>query len=88
MQIRLAWPKCFEPAKEPRARRSNGGRLGRDSAFGRQYRFWTNTRPQAIARHLMTELKPGDVLVTLGAGDLGKIFHEFRERTGRDRAVA
>ena len=43
--------------------------------------------PTAIARDLLTELKPDDVLVTLGAGDLGKIFHEFRERTRRDRAV-
>jgi UDP-N-acetylmuramate--alanine ligase len=44
--------------------------------------------PAAIARHLINDLKPSDVLVTLGAGDLGKIFHDFRERTGRDRAVA
>ena len=44
--------------------------------------------PTAIARRLGDELKSGDVLVTLGAGDLGKIFHEFRERIGRDRAAA
>ena len=44
--------------------------------------------PMAIARRVAQELQPGDVLVTLGAGDLGKIFHEFRQRVGRDRAVA
>jgi UDP-N-acetylmuramate--alanine ligase len=44
--------------------------------------------PTAIARQAAQELQPGDVLVTLGAGDLGKIFHEFRQRVGRDRAVA
>jgi UDP-N-acetylmuramate--alanine ligase len=44
--------------------------------------------PMAIARRLAQQLQPGDVLVTLGAGDLGKIFHEFRQRVGRDRAVA
>jgi UDP-N-acetylmuramate--alanine ligase len=44
--------------------------------------------PLAIARRAAQELQPGDVLVTLGAGDLGKIFHEFRQRVGRDRAVA
>jgi UDP-N-acetylmuramate--alanine ligase len=44
--------------------------------------------PTAIARRVAQELQPGDVLVTLGAGDLGKIFHEFRQRVGRDRAVA
>jgi UDP-N-acetylmuramate--alanine ligase len=44
--------------------------------------------PLAIARRVAQQLQPGDILVTLGAGDLGKIFHEFRERVGRDRAVA
>jgi UDP-N-acetylmuramate--alanine ligase len=44
--------------------------------------------PPAIARRLYNELQPGDVLVTMGAGDLGKIFHEFNERAGRNCAVA
>ncbi len=44
--------------------------------------------PAAIARQLSGELGPTDVLVTMGAGDLGKIFYEFRERAGRNRAVA
>jgi UDP-N-acetylmuramate--alanine ligase len=44
--------------------------------------------PSAIARRLCNELQPGDVLVTMGAGDLGKIFHEFHERLRRNCAVA
>jgi UDP-N-acetylmuramate--alanine ligase len=45
-------------------------------------------QPQNIARQLAKKLQPGDVLVTLGAGDLGKNFDEFRERIRRNRAVA
>ena len=44
--------------------------------------------PTAIARQLTTELEPHDVLVTMGAGDLGKIFHHFQQRLRRNRAVA
>jgi UDP-N-acetylmuramate--alanine ligase len=44
--------------------------------------------PSAIAQRLSNELQPGDVLVTMGAGDLGKIFYEFHERLRRNRAVA
>jgi UDP-N-acetylmuramate--alanine ligase len=44
--------------------------------------------PSAIARRLSNELQPGDVLVTMGAGDIGKIFHDFRERARRNCAVA
>ncbi len=45
-------------------------------------------QPQAIAKQLVKTLQPGDVLVTLGAGDLGKIFDEFHGRIRRNRAVA
>jgi UDP-N-acetylmuramate--alanine ligase len=45
-------------------------------------------RPAAIVERLVDELQPGDVLATLGAGDLGKYFHEFHERLGRDCAAA
>jgi UDP-N-acetylmuramate--alanine ligase len=45
-------------------------------------------QPQAIAKQLVQTLQPGDVLVTLGAGDLGKIFDEFHGRIRRNRAVA
>ena len=45
-------------------------------------------QPAAIARRLSNELQPGDVLLTMGAGDLGKIFNEFHERLRRDCAVA
>ncbi|HZZ26518.1 MAG TPA: Mur ligase family protein [Pirellulales bacterium] len=45
-------------------------------------------QPAAIARRLSNELQPGDVLLTIGAGDLGKIFYEFHERLRRNCAVA
>lgn len=45
-------------------------------------------RPAAIARRLTYELQSRDVLVTMGAGDLGKIFHQFQQRLRRNRAVA
>jgi UDP-N-acetylmuramate--alanine ligase len=45
-------------------------------------------QPQAIARLLTDELQPGDLLVTIGAGDLGKSFHDIRERLRRNCAVA
>jgi UDP-N-acetylmuramate--alanine ligase len=45
-------------------------------------------QPAAIARRLSNELQPGDVLLTMGAGDLGKIFNDFHERLRRDCAVA
>jgi UDP-N-acetylmuramate--alanine ligase len=45
-------------------------------------------RPANIAERLADELQPDDVLATLGAGDLGKNFHEFHERLRRDCAAA
>jgi UDP-N-acetylmuramate--alanine ligase len=45
-------------------------------------------QPAAIGRRLSHQLQPGDLLVTLGAGDLGKIFHDIRERIRRNCAVA
>jgi UDP-N-acetylmuramate--alanine ligase len=44
--------------------------------------------PSAIAQRLANELQPGDVLLTMGAGDLGKTFYEFHERLRRNCAVA
>jgi UDP-N-acetylmuramate--alanine ligase len=44
--------------------------------------------PRQIATQLSTELQPGDVLVTMGAGDIGKIFREFHDGLRRDRAAA
>jgi UDP-N-acetylmuramate--alanine ligase len=44
--------------------------------------------PSAIAQRLGSELQPGDVLVTMGAGDIGKVFYEFHERLRRNCAVA
>ncbi|HTQ38274.1 MAG TPA: Mur ligase family protein [Pirellulales bacterium] len=44
--------------------------------------------PVAIAERLSNELQPGDVLLTMGAGDLGKIFDEFQKRVRRNCAVA
>ncbi len=35
---------------------------------------------EAIIAHLLEILKPGDVLLTLGAGDVGKIGTELRQR--------
>jgi UDP-N-acetylmuramate--alanine ligase len=42
----------------------------------------------AIAQRLIEELQPNDVLLTMGAGDLGKIFNEFHRRFRDVRAVA
>ncbi len=44
--------------------------------------------PTEIARRLAIELEPNDVLVTMGAGDLGKIFNQFHERLRRNYAAA
>jgi UDP-N-acetylmuramate--alanine ligase len=44
--------------------------------------------PAAIVERLADELQPGDVLATLGAGDLGKYFNEFHERLRRNCAAA
>src|SRR5262249_54894345 len=45
-------------------------------------------QPATIARTLSQQLQPGDLLVTLGAGDLGKNFRDIRERARRNCAVA
>jgi UDP-N-acetylmuramate--alanine ligase len=45
-------------------------------------------RPEIIADQLADDLEPGDVLVTMGAGDLDKYFHNFHQRFRRDRAAA
>lgn len=45
-------------------------------------------RPENIANRLADELEPGDVLVTMGAGDLDKYFHNFHQRLRRDHAPA
>jgi UDP-N-acetylmuramate--alanine ligase len=34
-----------------------------------------------IARHLSESLRPGDVLVTLGAGDIGRLHEKFTEKS-------
>ncbi|MCC7083771.1 MAG: UDP-N-acetylmuramate--L-alanine ligase [Pirellulales bacterium] len=44
--------------------------------------------PAAIVERLADELQAGDVLATLGAGDLGTYFHGFHERLRRDCAAA
>jgi UDP-N-acetylmuramate--alanine ligase len=41
-----------------------------------------------ISEQLSHELSPGDVLITLGAGDIRKICDGFIQRTGSDRAAA
>jgi UDP-N-acetylmuramate--alanine ligase len=41
-----------------------------------------------ITEELSRELSPGDVLITLGAGDIRKICDGFIQRTGSDRAAA
>jgi len=40
-----------------------------------------------ITALLRAELRPGDVLVTMGAGDIGRICHELACWLGRDRAA-
>jgi UDP-N-acetylmuramate--alanine ligase len=40
-----------------------------------------------ITAVLRAELSPGDVLVTMGAGDIGRICHELACWPGRDRAA-
>jgi UDP-N-acetylmuramate--alanine ligase len=42
---------------------------------------------EEITATLETRLLPGDVLVTLGAGDIGRIGHGFLERFREDRAA-
>jgi UDP-N-acetylmuramate--alanine ligase len=41
----------------------------------------------SIRRLLETELRPGDVLITMGAGDIGKVCNEFLEGLREDRAA-
>lgn len=41
----------------------------------------------ALAEHLKQSLQPQDVLVTLGAGDIWKLHHEFTEGIRRHRAA-
>jgi len=43
--------------------------------------------PDRIVRLLEADLAPGDVLVTMGAGDIGKICHAFVDRLREDRAA-
>ena len=40
-----------------------------------------------IFRHLETRLAPGDVLITMGAGDIGKLSNAFVDRLRQDRAA-
>jgi UDP-N-acetylmuramate--alanine ligase len=40
-----------------------------------------------ITRYLHDRLAPGDVLVTMGAGDIRKVFDGLAIRTGKDRAA-
>ncbi len=49
---------------------------------------WHEHRPGTIVERLAEELQSGDVLATLGAGDLGKYFYEFHKRLRRDCAAA
>jgi UDP-N-acetylmuramate--alanine ligase len=42
---------------------------------------------EEIVEGLSRELAPGDVLVTLGAGDIQKVCDAFIQRTGIDRAA-
>jgi UDP-N-acetylmuramate--alanine ligase len=46
--------------------------LGGDAVF--------RATPHAILDHLQQALAPGDVLVTLGAGDIGIIAHDVAQR--------
>lgn len=41
----------------------------------------------AILDSLNRQLRPGDVLITMGAGDIGKICHAFIDRFREDRAA-
>ena len=40
-----------------------------------------------ITRVLQTHLLPGDVLLTMGAGDIGRMSHDFFERLRKNRAA-
>ena len=35
---------------------------------------------ESIIRHLAAELQPGDVVITMGAGDIGSLGDALRER--------
>jgi UDP-N-acetylmuramate-alanine ligase len=54
-------------------------RAGRDVCAGHE--------TSEIVEHLQRDLRPGDVLVTMGAGNIGKICHELLERFRVDRAA-
>jgi UDP-N-acetylmuramate--alanine ligase len=43
--------------------------------------------PEEILRFLETHLRPGDVLVSMGAGDIGRIAYGLMERLREDRAA-
>jgi UDP-N-acetylmuramate--alanine ligase len=43
-------------------------------------------RMRSIARRVMSELQAGDVLITMGAGDIGKIGQFIYQRLRKDRA--
>jgi UDP-N-acetylmuramate--alanine ligase len=44
-------------------------------------------QPDEILRDLQTRLTPGDVLITIGAGDIGRIGHEYLQRFREGRAA-
>ena len=39
---------------------------------------------EAMAAEVLAELKPGDVFVTLGAGDVGRVSHRIAEQLGKE----
>ena len=39
---------------------------------------------EKIAEHLCEQVKPGDVVITMGAGDVWKLGDELIRRLGRD----
>ena len=67
------------------------GEVGAADLAGAVRRLGTNV-PEVhsigeIVRLLQEQLAPGDVLVTLGAGDIGRVADEFAHRFRKDRAA-
>ena len=57
---------------------------GRDYRAGRPARFCGDL--DRIAATLDDEARAGDVVITMGAGDIDQVYHEFTRRLQRNRA--
>ena len=80
MLINLSWPRSFGRAKRPpgRAKFERPTWPGGPPAWGPTWS--APTRVDEIVDDLDRALQPGDVVVTLGAGDIGNLAHGIAQR--------